>query len=153
MTQELLFRDMEISDLKAVSRGDALVEETPWTQEGFADVLREGWDSVVGEIDGEIVSWGVIRDIVGESELLTIGVMPNYQRRGIGEGTLRVLLDKMKEKGVSHCFLEVRESNLRARRLYQKLGFKSCGRRRDYYRLGDGHEDAIVMQLTWKSDQ
>ena len=63
MTQELLFRDMEISDLKAVSRGDALVEETPWTQEGFADVLREGWDSVVGEIDGEIVSWGVIRDI------------------------------------------------------------------------------------------
>mgnify|MGYP003106626035 FL=1 len=151
MTQELLFRDMEISDLKAVSRGDALVEETPWTQEGFADVLREGWDSVVGEIDGEIVSWGVIRDIVGESELLTIGVMPNYQRRGIGEATLRVLLDKMKEKGVSHCFLEVRESNLRARRLYQKLGFKSCGR--DYYRLGDGHEDAIVMQLTWKSDQ
>ena len=112
MTQELLFRDMEISDLKAVSRGDALVEETPWTQEGFADVLREGWDSVVGEIDGEIVSWGVIRDIVGESELLTIGVMPNYQRRGIGEATLRVLLDKMKEKGVSHCFLEVRESNL-----------------------------------------
>lgn len=148
---ELLFREMTDADLTMVARGDQLVEETPWSKGDFADCLREGWTCLVGEIDGDIVSWGVIRGIFDEAELLTIGVMPSFQRKGIGEATLRALLDKMKEIGVTHCFLEVRESNVRAQRLYKKLGFQSVGRRRDYYRRGNGHEDGLVMRLTWEN--
>jgi len=43
------------------------------------------------------------------------------------------------------CFLEVRASNQSAYRLYERYGFNEIGRRRDYYPVAGGREDALVM--------
>ncbi len=142
----MLIREMRPEDVGDVTRGERLVEETPWHRGDILDALREGWWCVVGEIDGEVVSWAIMRAVLDESELLTIGVMPDAQRRGIGEATLRALLDKMKDEHITQCFLEVRESNIRAQNLYRKCGFVKVGVRKDYYRLGEGRENAILMR-------
>ena len=55
---------------------------------------------------------------------------------------MRVLLDQAKSACASKIFLEVRESNQPARRLYEKHGFREIGRRRRYYQ--NPLEDAIL---------
>lgn len=141
------FRALALEDVRALAKGESLVEETPWTRQDFEDVLTQGWWAVVGEVpSGEIVSWAVMRVVLDEAELLTIGVMPSAQRQGIGEATLRELMSRLVDEKIARCFLEVRESNLRAQRLYAKIGFQVVGRRRDYYRHGEGREDAILMR-------
>jgi ribosomal-protein-alanine N-acetyltransferase len=54
------------------------------------------------------------------------------------------LLEEFKERKVKEVFLEVRESNFPAIKLYYKLGFKEIGRRKGYYK----GEDALIMKLT-----
>lgn len=142
----LLIRAMAPEDVPELVRGEARVEESPWSRQDFLDCFGEGYVALVGEVAGEIVSWGVLRTVLDEAELHIIGVMPEWQRRGIGEATCAALLDKMREAGVTRCFLEVRESNLRAQRLYRKLGFTVVGLRKDYYRSGAQRENAVIMR-------
>ena len=47
---------------------------------------------------------------------------------------------------MSVVYLEVRESNQSAQALYRQLGFEVCGVRKNYYRRGEGHENAVLMQ-------
>ena len=83
-----------------------------------------------------------------EMEIYRIAVLPNRRRLGYG----KMLLNKAKEyainQGVKRCFLEVREGNLAARKLYGSFGFAEIDRRRRFYRLPD--EDAIVMMSRWE---
>ena len=48
-------------------------------------------------------------------------------------------------QGVRRASLEVRESNVSARQLYEKYGFTAVARRRGYY--SDNSEDAVVMWI------
>ena len=49
-------------------------------------------------------------------------------------------------------FLEVRASNTKAISLYEKEGFQKVDIRKNYYRLGDGREDALIMTKKLKKD-
>jgi ribosomal-protein-alanine N-acetyltransferase len=71
-------------------------------------------------------------------------VAAEFLRRGIADELLRELVQRA-ESEVSAILLEVRESNLPARRLYEKHGFREVGRRREYYR--EPAEDAILYAL------
>ena len=66
-------------------------------------------------------------------------------RRGIAHELLRALIQRAENEAASSILLEVRESNLPARRLYEKNGFREVGRRRVYYR--DPVEDAVLYKL------
>ena len=57
---------------------------------------------------------------------------------------LALIIESM-PASIESFFLEVRVSNCRAVRLYQRLGFVQIGERKDYYRNGMGTEDAIIM--------
>ena len=84
-------------------------------------------------------------DAAGEWELENIAVAPAFQRRGVAGKLLKVLIDHMRQNHASTVFLEVRESNLPARRFYEKQGFNEVGRRRHYYHRPD--EDAVLYKL------
>jgi ribosomal-protein-alanine N-acetyltransferase len=73
----------------------------------------------------------------GEAEILNIAVAPSHRRNGIATA----LIDSLDAPEV---FLEVRESNEPAQRLYSKLGFRTVGRREQYY--DDPEEAALVMR-------
>ncbi len=75
-----------------------------------------------------------------EAHILTVGVVPAWQRRGIGAMLLRDLLDAA---GSHRVLLEVRADNEAAQRLYARHGFSPIGRRRGYYQPSGA--DAVVM--------
>jgi ribosomal-protein-alanine N-acetyltransferase len=80
-----------------------------------------------------------------EWEIENITVAGRARRRGLGSRLLGEFLELARGRGASTVFLEVRESNLAARRLYEKWAFVECRRRKLYYR--EPEEDAIVYQM------
>jgi ribosomal-protein-alanine N-acetyltransferase len=97
--------------------------------------------SLVAKINGKIVGFVIgMVDIEGNAlagHILTIDVSPPYRRRGIAQRLLQKIEEIFKEKGVKSCRLEVREDNVAALKLYQKLGYKRVAKLEHYY--GDAH--------------
>src|ERR1700675_3701682 len=82
----------------------------------------------------------------GESE--NVVVAAEFLRRGIANELVRNLVQRAETEAASAILLEVRESNLPARGLYEKHGFREVGRRQVYY--NDPTEDAILYTLRFE---
>jgi ribosomal-protein-alanine acetyltransferase len=91
-----------------------------------------------------ILGFLIARHLALEWELENIVVAPAARRRGIGTRLLHALLADARETNSNAVFLEVRESNVAARNLYEKAGFDQTGRRRSYY--ASPSEDAILYR-------
>lgn len=91
-----------------------------------------------------VVGFLVARHLGPEWELENIVVALSAQRKGIGKSLLDALFDAARETNSQAVFLEVRESNTAARRLYEKAGFQQQGRRKSYY--NNPIEDAILYR-------
>ena len=85
------------------------------------------------------------RAMAGESEILTIGVHPEYRRQGVAKALLAACYAVLPAMGAERLTLEVAIDNLPAQTLYRAEGFKRVGRRPDYYRRGSARIDALVM--------
>ena len=81
--------------------------------------------------------------MVDEAHITTFAVHPAWRRQRIGERLLLAFLDIAIDRGAHEATLEVRLSNLPARRLYEKYGFRPVGLRPRYY--SDDNEDALIM--------
>lgn len=107
---------------------------------------------LVAEVNEKIVGYIICRIEFGLSNLkfglakkghvISIAVLPEYRRRGIGESLMRKAMEAMKEYGATEFYLEVRVSNIPAINLYKKLNYKIIKRIIGYYLDG---EDAYVM--------
>ncbi len=100
--------------------------------------------------DSGIVGYIVGRSVLDEAEILNLGVAVEARRRGIASALVRALLALFAERGVRSVFLEVRESNLPARALYQSFRFLEVGRRERYYH--QPAEDAVVLRSVISAD-
>jgi ribosomal-protein-alanine N-acetyltransferase len=100
------------------------------------------YDFLVAVCDGPVAGFVVARRVAeDESELLNLAVDPAFRRRGVG----RRLVAALASGHAGVLWLEVRESNVGARKLYKSLGFLEAGRRPGYY--PDSGEGAIVMNV------
>jgi [ribosomal protein S18]-alanine N-acetyltransferase len=97
------------------------------------------------EEDGGAQGFIAGRELGNEWEIENIAVASPARRRGLGTRLLGEFLDLVRGRGAEAVFLEVRESNFAARRLYEKWAFVESGRRRNYYR--EPEEDATVYRL------
>src|SRR5271165_7434881 len=79
-------------------------------------------------------------------EIENVVVAREAQQLGVGTKLIRELLRRAHAAGVTSVLLEVRESNLAARQLYERLGFSSEGRRRNYYH--EPGEDALLLRIS-----
>ena len=86
----------------------------------------------------------MIVTVENQAELHNIAIASEQQDRGLGRLFLNALVVGLPD-AVEQFYLEVRVSNYRAIRLYQRMGFIKIAERRDYYRNGLAREDAIVM--------
>lgn len=135
-------------DLRAIAAIERLAFSDPWSARSFRDALEHSAvyfgcaRSDAGEVLGYVVAWFV----VDEGEIANLAVAPEGWGQGIGRALLDAALAEAKRRGVETVYLEVRDSNARARRLYQSSGFEEVGRRRGYYRRPV--EDAIVLRRT-----
>lgn len=85
-------------------------------------------------LDDELVAYGGFAQVLDEGDIMNIAVAQKYRRQGYGGIVLEKIFAIAKELGIGRITLEVRESNMPARSLYEKKGFQFCGIRRNYYR-------------------
>ncbi len=139
-------RPMASADLEAVWQLENQCFSDSWSMKLLADGLKGRYDRFwVAEMGGQICGYANLRIIAGEGEIERIAVDSRFRRQGIG----RKLMDKMEKsaaaEGVTDMTLEVRESNMAARKLYESFGFAEEGRRKGYYH--NPLEDAVIMWL------
>jgi len=169
--QDVMLSPMNLGDLDPVIEIEAVCFPTPWSRDMFLAELssEHPWAVIelVRPVDSGTAARGsrkagstfiddaevsTVSPIIGyvdywlvydEVHLLSIAVVPQWRRRGLG----RILLDRPISAGLlgdcAHVVLEVRRGNLPAQRLYESAGFRPVGLRKRYY--SDTGEDAIVM--------
>nr|WP_241008625.1 ribosomal protein S18-alanine N-acetyltransferase [Aggregatibacter actinomycetemcomitans] len=99
----------------------------------------------IGE-ESRIDGFAICQTVLDEATLFNIAVDPQQQGLGLGRRLLSELMTQLKQKGVLTLWLEVRESNQKARELYDSLGFNAVDIRKNYYPTADGkRENALVM--------
>jgi ribosomal-protein-alanine N-acetyltransferase len=141
----LRIRPMALDDLPAVHVIERASFTTPWPPHAYRQELATNRLAhyLVVVRRGEIVAYGGVWVMVDEAHVTTFAVHPRYRRQGIGEKLLLALLDLSIERHAREATLEVRLSNLPARRLYEKYGFRPVGIRPRYYT--DNGEDGLIM--------
>lgn len=139
-------RPMRPADVEAVLEVERASFGVPWSERTFRNLLRRSnarllvAEHEAGGLAGYAVLWVVGR----EAELGDLAVRRDLRRRGIGRRLVDAVLRSAAAVGARAVFLEVRESNDAARRLYEGAGFEAVGRRRGYYT--NPPEDAVVMR-------
>jgi ribosomal-protein-alanine N-acetyltransferase len=141
----LRIEEMRLSDITEVQAIERASFTTPWPPQAYRSELETNRlaSYLVARIDDRIVAYAGIWLMVDEAHITTFAVHPAWRRRGIGERLLLAVLDVSMDRGAREATLEVRLSNLPARRLYEKYGFRPVGLRPRYYT--DDNEDALVM--------
>ncbi|HWR13322.1 MAG TPA: ribosomal protein S18-alanine N-acetyltransferase [Terriglobales bacterium] len=97
---------------------------------------------LVAEDDERVLGFAVARSIDHEWELENVAVVPDRQKKGIGQALMHVLVDLAQRCGAEAIHLEVRESNSYARTLYERCGFQQLAVRKNYY---SGPEENAVL--------
>jgi len=138
-------RPMTLADVAAVQRIEHDSFRAPWPADAFRQELASNRLAryLVVEDGDEVVGYAGLWLMVDEAHVTTFAVAPGRRRRGIGEVLLAELVSLARRIGASVATLEVRVSNMPARRLYEKYGFMPVGVRRNYY--SDDREDALIM--------
>jgi [ribosomal protein S18]-alanine N-acetyltransferase len=141
----LAIRSAALNDVPAIL---AIEEQAPsaahWTREQYYQLVSSGV-VLAAEEAGELCGFVCAQAGAGEWEIENVVVAAGFLRRGIASELTRALIQRAKNEAASALLLEVRESNLAARGLYEKHGFREVGRRRAYYK--DPVEDAILYTL------
>lgn len=147
-------RPVREEDIAAIAAIERSTFSDPWSESAFRDVVAhsrmyfaciredEVEDRSAGRVLGYVVAWFA----GGQGEIANLAVDPECRGQGIGSSLLDAALDEAKKQGTEEVFLEVRDSNARARQLYESRGFVEVGRRRRYYR--HPVEDAVILRRT-----
>jgi ribosomal-protein-alanine N-acetyltransferase len=142
---KLRIEAMRLEDLEEVQRIEQASFSTPWPANAYRSELQTNRlaSYLVALIDDEVVGYGGMWLMVDEAHITTFAVHPAWRRQRIGERLLLAFLDLARDRDAREATLEVRLSNLAARRLYEKYGFRPVGLRPRYY--SDNNEDALIM--------
>lgn len=143
----VLVRDASVDDLSDVLVVEASGYDFPWSEAIFRDCFKDSYTFLVLLLDDQIVAYAIISDIVGEAHLLNICVHRDFNRRGLGAYLLHEVIKRARAQNCFSILLEVRQSNVAAKLMYEKFGFSMIGVRKNYYPAADGREDALMYQL------
>ena len=126
------------------------VTASHWSAERYEAIFSNPAVSRVAlviEQESQVEGFLIARAVDHEWEIENLAVAGSARRRGRGTRLLGEFLDIARSRGTQAVFLEVRESNLAARRLYEKWAFAESGVRRRYYR--EPEEDAVTYRFTF----
>lgn len=140
-------RAMQLQDCEQVSVIEAAVFSMSWSLRAFQETVSlENYRYFVAEEDGNILGYCGFTYVLDEAEIPNVCVKEEARGQHIGSKLMEKLIEEARKMQIAVLYLEVRKSNLAARKLYQKLGFCEDGLRRDFYE--QPKEDAILMSLT-----
>jgi ribosomal-protein-alanine N-acetyltransferase len=142
-------RRLTLADLGEIETIERRSYPTPWSRSMFASELAKPSSRCMGAFHVEaerLVGYLIVARYVDAWHIMNLAVDEPYRGRGLARRLLQDLFDATEGDGMRGYTLEVRISNTRAIRLYERMGFTSSGIRRGYYT--DNREDAYVM---WRS--
>jgi ribosomal-protein-alanine N-acetyltransferase len=147
--QQRMLLPMTPLQLDAVMAIEAAAYAFPWSRGNFVDSLASGYEArVLYDGSGRILGYFVAMAGVDELHLLNITVAPQAQHQGHALHMLDALEALCRVRKANQLWLEVRQSNARARAIYLRRGFVHVGVRKGYYPAPQGQrEDAVVMSL------
>ena len=141
----LRLTEEHLADVAEIER---LCFPEPWSQNSLRLLCEEGGFGAVAVLDGRVVAYAGMTSVLDEGAVTNIAAHPSVRRLGFGRAVTKALLTYASANGIKQVFLEVRESNEAAIRLYESLGFSSCGIRKNFYRQPT--ESAI--QMVWNDE-
>ncbi len=136
---------MTVGDIPAVHRIESASFPIPWPAYAFRQELETNRLAryLVVRAGEETIAYAGVWLMVDEAHVTTFAVLPSWRKQGIGARLMVAVLRLAVDAGAQVATLEVRISNMPARRLYQTFGFRPVGVRPRYY--SDNGEDALIM--------
>ena len=138
---------MNADHLDEVAELERICFSVPWSRNMLAEELDNLLSAFLVALDDndKVVGYAGVQIILDEGYITNVAVRPECRRQGIAAKLLQVFLDFAKANKLAFLTLEVRASNYDAIALYGSRGFRSVGRRKNYYE--HPKEDAIIMTL------
>lgn len=132
-----------ISDCAALE-GECFSE--PWSAQMLMDELNSSFAHYfVAMKNLHICGYGGYISVRGEGEITRILVAKEYRKKGLGCAILDKIIENARAQNIYRLILEVRESNMVARKLYEGAGFREISKRQGYYQ--SPAESALIMEL------
>ena len=142
------FTEMKAVHVPQVAELERICFADPWSEKSIASELGNIWSLWLVAQDGDdVVGYIGSQTAVDETDVMNVAVHPDHRRRGIAESLIEMLITELKNRGSHALMLEVRSSNAPAIALYEKLGFRQVGLRKNYYR--NPKEDALILRKEW----
>lgn len=146
---ELIIKPAKKEEAKAIWQvaESAYANGSPWSLEQFEELIafKNVTTLIAEKADRGIVAMIVASNTSVEADIYMLAVKAAEQGEGIGQELFQELIQEMRANDLETIFLEVRESNIAANKVYQRLGFEQIGRRKNYY--SKPKEDALMMKL------
>ncbi len=150
LLQTIIFTYTKDAALLARIHSAGFATDKCWSESDFAALLQDNCSAaLLATVEGEAGGFMLLRNMGEEAEILTLTVMPKWQRQRIASALLKNMEEEMRARGVTQLWLEVGVNNTAATALYHKAGYTECGRRTGYYHHADGScEDALLLRKT-----
>lgn len=142
----MTIESMTVDDISQVAEIERQIFSIPWSEKAFRNSMEsDNTIYIVAKENDNVAGYAGMYLSFEEGNITNVAVNPLSRRKGIGEKIVRDILNRAYEKGVRDVFLEVRETNSVAIALYEKIGFKEEGIRKNFY--DKPRENALIM---WK---
>ena len=145
----MIIENMTSAHVPQIAELERLCFSDPWSEKSIETELSCRLSLWLVAMEGEqVVGYVGSQTVIDESDMMNIAVHPDFRRRGIAETLVAALEDALRDRGSRALTLEVRTSNAPAIALYEKLGFRQVGLRKNYYR--NPREDALILRKEWE---
>ena len=152
MINDIKIVPMDESHLKDLALLEKQCFSVPWSENALRTELeKENSRFFVAITKDEVSGYIGANNVLGEVYIDNIAVFYNYREFGIGTALLKHLINVSKDENCDLLTLEVRVSNKPARKLYEKLGFKEVGVRKNFY--DQPREDGVIYTLYLGEDK
>ena len=146
----MIIEKMNASHVPQIAELEKVCFADPWSVTSIETELTSRLSLWLVAMEGDtLVGYVGSQTVIDESDVMNIAVHPNYRRQGIAEALVGALEKALRQRGSRALTLEVRDSNVPAITLYDKLGFTQVGLRKNYYR--NPKEDARILRKEWET--
>lgn len=136
----MIIEKMNLSHLDGVVKIENECFAHPWSREDLKSQIDLETSCFLVAVDGDTVAGYMgLQIFSGEGYVTNVAVLPEYRRQGIAQ---KLILQQLKND-MTFITLEVREGNISAIKLYEKMGIENVGIRPKFYT--DPTENAVIM--------
>ena len=137
------FESLKSGDIPQILEIENSSFQEPWSRDGFRDLIANPSFRQIGIFaDSRLAGYVFFYCVMDELHVMNIAVHPDFRKKGMGEKLLTHVHDFGIEHKIKFAYLEVRQTNTAAQKLYEKMGYQKQGRRIGYY---SNQEDALLM--------